>query len=79
MRWVSGIRERVGALLFRSAEDAELEEELQHHLDMEVQENLRAGMNPEEARRQAAVAFGGMERHKEAVQEARGLEALRED
>src|SRR5262245_47256494 len=44
------------------------------HLDLEIQKNLRAGMTPEEARRQAHVAFGGVERYKQQTREARTLD-----
>jgi predicted permease len=50
-----------------------MEEELRFHLEMEMEKNLRAGMNPEEARRQAGIAFGGLDKHKEQVRDARGL------
>ena len=38
---------------------AELDEELQFHLEQATEFNLAAGMDPEEARRQARVQFGG--------------------
>ena len=40
----------------------DLDEELQFHLDQSTQTNIAAGMSPEEARRQAGIAFGGIER-----------------
>ena len=43
----------------------ELDEELQFHLDRQTEANLRAGMTPEEARRQALIEFGGLERTRE--------------
>jgi predicted permease len=42
-----------------------LDEELQFHLEQATQANLAAGMTPEEARRQARIAFGGIERARE--------------
>jgi predicted permease len=53
------------------AED-ELREELDFHLEREMEANLRAGMSPEEARRRAIHAFGSREWHAERVREARG-------
>jgi putative ABC transport system permease protein len=53
------------------AED-ELREELDFHLEMEMEANLRAGMNPAEARKKAILAFGSREWHAERVREARG-------
>jgi putative ABC transport system permease protein len=76
MRWISEARERLRALLFRSREEAEMEEELRFHLEMETEKNVRAGMSPEEARRRAHLAFGGTEKVKEEVRDARGAPAL---
>ena len=40
--------------LFRSGKlDRELQEELEFHIDMQTEENIRKGMSPEEARRSA--------------------------
>lgn len=82
MRVFSEIRERVRALVFRSREDRELEEELAFHLEMAVEENLRRGMTPEEARRQAMLRLGGVTQVREATRAARGvrwLEVLGQD
>ncbi|HET7321416.1 MAG TPA: ABC transporter permease, partial [Longimicrobiaceae bacterium] len=73
MRWLAGVRERLRSLLFRTREEAEMDEELRFHLEMETEANLRRGMAPEEARRQAVLAFGGVEKHREEVRDARGL------
>ena len=43
----------------------EISEELQFHLEQQTQANIAAGMRPEEARRQAVIAFGGVEGAKE--------------
>ena len=53
-------------------EDAETREELRFHLEMEMEKNLRAGMEPREARRQAHVRLGGVDAIREAVRDARG-------
>src|SRR5881394_4083996 len=37
----------------------EIDRELQFHIEELTQENISAGMNPAEARRQARIAFGG--------------------
>ena len=39
--------------------DGEIEKELQFHIESQIEENLRAGMLPEDARRRAALMFGG--------------------
>jgi putative ABC transport system permease protein len=53
---------------------AEMDEEMRFHIEMEAERLMRErGLNPDEARRQAAIAFGGVERHKEDGREVRGL------
>jgi putative ABC transport system permease protein len=46
---------------FRRRRSAELDEELQFHLEQATQANIAAGMAPEEARRRARIDFGGVE------------------
>lgn len=60
----------------RSRADDDLREELASHLEMHIAENVRRGMSPEEARRQALLAAGGVTIAVEAVRERRGLPAL---
>ena len=49
----------------------EVDEELQFHLDRQIEANVSAGMSREEARRQAAIGFGGVERAREQCREER--------
>ncbi len=61
---------------------SDVDEEIQFHLEREVEVNLAAGMSPEEARRQAAIRFGGRERAREECREQRpswAMEALWRD
>ena len=63
--------------LFRSRKlDQELKEELEFHLDMQIDENLRKGMNPKEARRQAQIELGGVDRIREECRDRRGFPFL---
>jgi putative ABC transport system permease protein len=64
---------RVGGLFHKDQYDADLSSELESHLRMHIEENLRAGMSPEGARRQALIKLGGVEQTKEMVREQRGL------
>lgn len=50
-----------------------MEEEFRFHLELEVEKNFGEGMCPEEARRRAAIDFGGVKKHKEAMREGRRL------
>jgi predicted permease len=64
---------RVGGLFYKQRRDRELTDELEGHLRMHVEDNLRAGMNPEEARRQAVMKLGGLEQTKESYRDRRSV------
>ena len=61
-----------GAFRGRRAE-SELDEELAAHLEMEIEDHVRRGMSPEDARRKALMHSGGLTRAAEAVRDQRGL------
>src|SRR4051794_32892919 len=68
---------RTRALLFeRDKLDATLNDEIAFHIDAATEENIRIGMNPEEARRQALVSFGGVAQAREHHRDARSLPLL---
>ncbi|HEY2471309.1 MAG TPA: ABC transporter permease [Terracidiphilus sp.] len=50
---------------------SEVDEELQFHIERQIEANLAAGMPADEARRQAIITFGGRERAREQCREAR--------
>src|SRR5687768_2587270 len=56
--------------------ERELSAELESHLQLHADDNIRAGMSPQEARRRAALALGGIERTKEEYRDRRGLPAF---
>ena len=56
---------RFCGLFNRQHKDRELEAEIESHLQLHIEENLRLGMSPQEARRQAIAKFGGVESTKE--------------
>ncbi len=64
---------RFGSLFNKQRHDGELSAELESHLQMHIEDNLRAGMTPEEARRQALIKLGGVEQTKEKYRDRRGL------
>jgi predicted permease len=76
MRWIAAARERLNALLHRARQDDELEEELRFHLAQETEYLNQAGLDAQEARRQAHVRLGGVEQWKESVRDARGAPRL---
>src|SRR5438094_188511 len=67
---------RLRTFLRKQPLDSDLDREMAAHLNLAIEENLERGMSVEEARRQALVRFGGVERTKEQHREARGLPAL---
>jgi len=64
--WLTRLR-----FLVISKSHDEINEELQFHLEQQTQANIAAGMTPLEARRQAVIAFGGMERTRQQSHEQR--------
>ncbi len=65
---------RMGAVLRgHGGADDDLRAEMEAHLAMETEENIRRGMQPAEARRQALIASGGLTQAVESVREQRGL------
>ena len=68
--------DRLRAFLRKIPLDSDLDAEIAAHLELAIEENLRRGMPPEEARRQALVRFGGVEQAKEKHRESRRLPAL---
>ena len=73
MRWITVLRLRLRSLLRARQVEQELDEELLHHVQRQIEAHLAAGMSPEEARRTALLEFGGIEQHKEECRDARGL------
>jgi predicted permease len=63
--------------LFNSAarreQEERLREEIEQHIALQTAENLRAGLSPLEARRQAMLKFGGVEVTKQDYRAERGL------
>ncbi len=67
---------RLGGLFQKQRHDSELADELASHLAMHIEDNVRAGMPAEEARRAALLKLGGMEQTKESYRERDGLPVL---
>jgi putative ABC transport system permease protein len=76
MKRLRGWLLRFGGLFRRERRERELAAEMESHLQMHIEDNLRAGMSAEEARRQALIKLGGVEQTKEMVRERRGLPTL---
>jgi putative ABC transport system permease protein len=76
MRVLRALWLRLGDRLLRRRRERELQSELDAHLAMHVDDNLRAGMTPGEARRHALIALGGVEVMKEQYRDRRSLPFL---
>ena len=76
LAWIRAWASRTRASLSPRQLDQEFEHELDAHLDMLADENVRRGMSPEEARRAARIRLGGQTQLKEINRELHGLPAL---
>src|SRR5215470_4855790 len=76
MRKVRELMMRFGGLFNRRPKDQELDDEIESHLQLSVEDNVQLGMTLEEARRQAMIKLGGVESMKEAYRDQRGLPLL---
>jgi predicted permease len=64
---------RFTALFRRHQLDADLDEELRGHIDLAIEEKIKGGVSPTEARTAALKEFGGMTQTKESYRALRGL------
>ena len=73
MRSLKRFLTRLGNFATRRRDDERLREEIEEHIALQTDENLRAGLSPVEARRQAMLKFGGVEAMKQNYRAERGL------
>jgi predicted permease len=73
MRFLRRFLARFANFAIRRKTDQRLREEMEDHLALQTAENLRAGMTPAEARRQAVLKFGAVEAIREDYQSEQGL------
>jgi predicted permease len=78
MSLTQGIGARLRSLLGRRGTEQRIDREFQFHLDMETEQNIRLGLAPDEARRQAVLSFGAVQQHREEYRDGRGLRVVRE-
>ena len=64
---------RLFSFTSRRTQEQRLREEIAEHVALQTEDNLRDGMSPIEARRQALVKFGGVESMKESYRAERGF------
>ena len=76
LAWIRALASRTRASLSTRQMDQEFARELDAHLDMLAEENVRRGMSTEEARRAARIRLGGRTQLQETNRELHGLPAL---
>jgi predicted permease len=76
MRRLRGWLLRLGELFRKERRERELAAEMESHLQMHIEDNLRKGMTAAEARREALMKLGGIEQTKENYRDRRGLPLL---
>ncbi len=91
MRWLAALWNRLRGnpglgnpgLGNRGLGNRDIDEELRFHVDQLTEDNIRAGLDPAEARRQALVALGGVQQTREAygdqIRAARFVEQVVQD
>src|ERR1035437_7652971 len=73
MRRLRALWMRLRGLAFGWRQDGEFAAELESHVTMHTEDGIRAGLNPDEARRQALLQLGGAEQTRQAYRERRTL------
>ena len=71
MRWYYKLPLRLRSLFLKDRAELDLSDELQFHLQNQIDEFVAQGMNPQEARRAARQSLGGVERVKEECRDMR--------
>ena len=76
MKVIRAFFSRLPGSFGRARRELELAEEFESHLQMQIEDNLRVGMTPEQARREALLKSGGLEPAREACRDLRGYPVL---
>ena len=78
LRWLSRVRVAVRSMVFGARADRELDEELQYHLERQIDEGRSAGLSREEARYAALRTMGAIARNREECRDLRRPAIVRE-
>jgi predicted permease len=76
MRQLRAWLQRVTRIVPQQKQEQDFSDEIESHLNMQIEDNLSAGMSPEQARRTAHLKLGGVELAKQAHRERRTLPFL---
>jgi putative ABC transport system permease protein len=69
MRILRAVMVRLAGWFSKTRREREWTAEFESHLQLHIDDNLRAGMSPDDARREALVKFGGVESVKESMRD----------
>jgi hypothetical protein len=69
--WLTRLRHFLRQSWLKRGGESELDEEIRFHVEHATEAKMAAGMTPVEARRQALIEFGGVERAREQCHEQR--------
>jgi putative ABC transport system permease protein len=76
MKTLRGWLMRIAGIFSRNSREQQFAVEMESNLQMHIEDNLRAGMNLDEARRQALVKFGGFNSARDDYRRQGGLPFL---
>jgi macrolide transport system ATP-binding/permease protein len=76
MRWYYKLPLRLRSIFHKNRTELDLSEELQFHLQNQIDEYVAQGMNPKEARHAALRSLGGIEQAKEECRDARKVSLI---
>lgn len=76
MKTLRGWLVRIAGLFSGNRREQQFAVEMECNLQMHIEENVRAGMNPDEARRQALLKFGGIDSTRDSYRRQSGLPFL---
>ncbi len=69
--WLERLGRQIRPFRRRGCVEREMDMEMRFHVEMEAEELIRSGLSPDEARRRARMAFGGVERFKDEARDGR--------
>src|ERR1700720_4724386 len=76
MRWYYKLPLRLRSIFHKNRAELDLSEELQFHLQNQIDEYVAQGMNPKEARHAALRSLGGIEQAKQECRDARKVNLI---
>jgi predicted permease len=76
--WWYALPLRLRSLLHRRRVEQDLDDELQYHLDRQIEDSVARGMTPAQARREALRAMGGLTQRKEECRDTRHVSHIQD-